>query len=87
MKKDTKILIPSPKTTTNKLTKRIGKLIGTHSECRKWLSYQDCNGHFYARESHKDNEWIVYKRTNKGTQLTCIDTIKEYQPKKHSVPV
>ena len=24
---------------------------------------------------------------NKGTQLTCIDTIKEYQPTKHGIPV
>ena len=27
------------------------------------------------------------KRTNKGTQLTCVDTIKEYQPTKFSIPV
>ena len=30
---------------------------------------------------------MVYKQTNKGTQLKCIDTIKEYQPTKHSVSV
>ena len=37
--------------------------------------------------SHKDTEWKVYERTNKGTQLTCINTTKEYQPTKHSIPV
>ena len=58
-----------------------------HRECRKWLSYQDSIRNFYTRESHKDKKWIVYKQTNKGTQLTCINTIKEYQPTKHSVPV
>ena len=77
-----KIFTLSPKTTTNKLTKRLGRWINTHSEYGKWLSYQDGNGNFYARESHKDKEWIVYKRTNKGKQLTCIDMIKEYHPTK-----
>ena len=81
------MLTPSPKTTANKLKKRLGKWIDSHSECGKWLSYQDNNGYFYARESHKDKKWIVYKRTNKGTQLTCINTIKEYQPTKHSISV
>ena len=42
---------------------------------------------FYARETREGKEWIVYKRTNKEIQLTCIDTIKEYQPTKHSMPV
>ena len=37
--------------------------------------------------SHKDTKWKVYERTNKGTQLTCINTTKEYQPMKHSIPV
>ena len=37
--------------------------------------------------SHKDTEWIVNKHMNKGTQLTCIDTIEKYQPTKHSIPV
>ena len=40
-----------------------------------------------TRETHKDKEWIIYKRTSKGTQLTCIDTIQEYQPTKHSILV
>ena len=81
------MLTPTPKTTTNKLQQKLGKWIDTHSECGKWLSYQDRNGNFYARASHEDTEWKVYERTNKGTQLTCIDTIKEYRPTKHSTPV
>ena len=67
-----KILTPSPKITTDKQKKRLGKWIDSNNECGKWLSYQDRNGNFYTRESHKDKEWIVYKRTNKGSQLTCI---------------
>ena len=82
-----KTLTPSPKTTTNKLTKRLGKWINAHSECGKWLSYHDRNENFYAKKTHIDKEWIVYKRTNKGTQLICIDTIKEYQPTKYSTSV
>ena len=82
-----KTLTISPKTTTNRLTKKLGTWINDHSECRKWLLYQDRNGNFYARETNKDKEWIVYKRIGKGTQLTCIDTIKEYKPTKHSIPV
>ena len=39
------------------------------------------------QESYEDKEWIVYKRTNKGTQLTYINTIIEYQPTKLSVTV
>ena len=42
---------------------------------------------FYTRETNEDKEWIVYTHTNKGTQLTCINTIKECQPTKHSAPV
>ena len=30
---------------------------------------------------------MIYERTNKGTQLTCIDTVQKYQPTKHSTPV
>ena len=30
---------------------------------------------------------MIYKRTNKGTQLTCIDTTQSYQPTKYSTPV
>ena len=56
-----KTLAPYSKTTTNRLTKRLGTWIDAHSECRKLLSYQDKNGNFYARETHKDKEWIVYK--------------------------
>ena len=81
------MLTPSPKTTTNKLKKKLGKWIDTHSECSQWLSYQDRNGKFYARESREDTEWKVYERTNKGPQLTCIDTTEEYRPTKHSIPV
>ena len=80
-------LTVSPTKTTNKLTERLGTWINDHSECGEWLSYQDRNGNFYARKSHKDKKSIIYKRTSKGTQLTCIDTIKEYQPTKHSIPV
>ena len=82
-----KVLTSAPKTTTNKLKQRLGKWIDTHSECGQWLSYQDRNGKFYVRESHKDTEWKIFERTNRGTQLTCIDTTKEYQPTKYSTPV
>ena len=30
---------------------------------------------------------MIYKRTNKRTQLTCIDTTQSYQPTKYSTPV
>ena len=50
-------------------------------------SCQDQNGNFYAEKKHKDIEWKVYKRTNKGTQLTCTDTIEEYQPTKYIILV
>ena len=79
--------IPSPKTTTNKLKKKLEKWIDTHSECGQWLLYQNRNGNFYARVSHEDTEWNVYERTNRGTKLTCIDTTEEYQPTKHSILV
>ena len=36
-----KILTSSPKTATNKLTKKLGKWINTHSKSGQWLSYQD----------------------------------------------
>ena len=49
--------------------------------------YQKRNEKLYARETHTDNEWVIYKRTNKGTQLTCFDTVQKYQPTKHSTPV
>ena len=45
-----KMLTLFPKTNTNKLTKRLGKWIYAHSECGKWLSYQDRNRNFYAIE-------------------------------------
>ena len=50
-----KTLTPSSKTTTNRLTKRLGKWIEAHSECGKWLSYQDRNRNFYTRETQEDN--------------------------------
>ena len=77
----------SPRKTTNKLTERLGKWIDYHSECGEWLSYQDRNGKFYARQTLTDKEWMIYKRTNKGIQLTCIDTTQSYQPTKYSTPV
>ena len=82
-----KMVTPSPKANTQKLTKRPGKWIDTHSESRQWLLYKDHAGNFYSRGSHDDTEWKVYKRTKKGTQLTCIKATAEYQPTKHSIPV
>ena len=35
----------------------------------------------------QDRQWMIYKRTNKGTQLTCIDTTQSYQPTKYSTSV
>ena len=71
-------MLPSaPTTKTNKLKQRLGKWIDTHSECGKWLSYQVRNDKLCARETHKDTECKIYERTNRGTQLTCIDTTKE----------
>ena len=55
-----KMLTPSPKTTTNKLTKKVGKWIDTHSESRQWISYKDHDGNFYSKGSHNDTEWKVY---------------------------
>ena len=82
-----KILTSAPKRKTCKLKQRLEKWTNTHSESGQWLSYQDRNGKFYARESHKDTEWKIFERTNRETQLTCIDTTKEYQPTKYSTPV
>ena len=83
------MLTPTLKVTTNKFQEQLGPQIKTHSECGKWPSYQERNGSFYARKINEYTEWKVYKRTNKGspTQLTCIDTTKDYQPKKYSTPV
>ena len=61
-----KVLTTTPNTTTNKLQRKLETWIDIHSECGKWLSYQDQNGNVYARESHKDTEWEVNERTNKG---------------------
>ena len=63
-----KILPPSPTANTNKLTKRLGKWINTHSENRQWLLYEDHDGNFYLRGSHDAAEWKAYKLTKK-----CID--------------
>ena len=30
---------------------------------------------------------MIYEKTNKETQLTCIDTVPTYQPTKYSTPV
>ena len=86
-KRTLKLLTVSPRKTTNKLTERLGQWIDDHSECGTWLSYHDRNGKFYARQDHTDKEWMIYKRTNKGTQLTCIDTVQKYKPTKYSTPV
>ena len=51
------------------------------------MPYQNRNGNFYAKKTHNNKEWIIYKKTNKGTQHTSIDTIQKYQPIKHSIPV
>ena len=82
-----KLLTPTPKTKTNKFQQKLGKWTDTHRECGKWLSYQDQNGSFYARETHEDIKLKVYKCTNKGTQLICTDTTKDYQPIKYSILV
>ena len=78
---------PTAKITKNRLQQKLGKWKDTHSESGRWLLYQDNNKKFYARETHEDKEWKIFERTNGKTQLTCIDTITEYQPTKHSVPV
>ena len=90
---------PTSQTTTkNRLQQNLGKWKNTHSKSGQWLSYQDNNNksyeretddnkRFYARETHEDKEWKIFKQTNGKTQLTCVDTITEYQPSKHSVPV
>ena len=70
------------KKNTNRLTERLGTWIDDHNEFGEWLSHQYKNENFYGRESHKDKEWIIYKRTTKEKQLTCIDTTQEYQPTK-----
>ena len=78
---------PTSQTTTNRLQQKLGMWMTTHSENGQWLSYQDSNNKFYARETHGDTEWKILKRTNGGTQLTCVDTTTEYQPTKYSTPV
>ena len=79
---------PTTRTTTkNRLQQNLGKWKGTHSESGRWLSYQDDNEKLYARETHDDKEWKIFERTNGKTQLTCVDTIAEYQPTKYSIPV
>ena len=82
-----KMLTSAQTTKTNNLKQRLGKWTDTHSKSGQWLSYQDSNGRFYARESHQDTELEIFEQTNRGTQLTCIDTTKEYQPTKYSTPV
>ena len=47
-KKILKTLTTTPKTTTNSLQQELGPWIKTHSECGKWLSYQERNGSVYA---------------------------------------
>ena len=55
-REELKMLTPFSKTTTNKLTKKLGKWIDTHSKSRQWLSYQDQNRRFYTRVSNEDIE-------------------------------
>ena len=81
------MLTSVPTTKTNRLQQKLGKWTNTHSESGQWLSYQDRNGKFYGRKSHEDTEWKIFECTNRGTQLTCINTTKEYQPTKYSTPV
>ena len=87
MEKDIENAHISSKDNDKQGTTKIGNWIDTHSKCGQWLSYQNRNGKFYTRESHKDTGWKIYERTNRGTQLTCIDTTKEYHPTKHSTSV
>ena len=54
-----------PKTKTNKLKQKFRKYTGTHNKFGQCLSYQDKDRNLYTRETHKDTEWKVYKRTNK----------------------
>ena len=51
-----KMLTSAPTTKTNKLKQRLGKWTDTHNESGQWLSYQDNNGKFYARDTHEDTE-------------------------------
>ena len=79
---------PTARTTTkNRLQQQLGEWKDTHSESGRWLSYQDANKKFYARETHEDKEWKIFERTKGKTQLTCVDTIEDYQPTKYSTPV
>ena len=81
-------IAPTEKNTTkNRLQQQLGEWRDTHSESGRWLSYQDANKKFYARETHEDKEWKIFEQTKGKTQLTCVDTIAEYQPTKYSTPV
>ena len=71
---------PTSRTATNRLQQKLGMWSTTHSESDQWLSYQDRDNKFYARETHDDKVWKILKRTNGRTQLTCVDTTTEYQP-------
>ena len=73
--------------TKNRLQQQLGEWRDAHSESGRWLSYQDVNKKFYARETHEDKEWKIFERTKRKTQLTCVDTIEEYQRTKYSIPV
>ena len=79
--------VPTSRTTTNRLQQKLGMWKSTHSESGRWLSYQDSNKKFYARETHDNKVWKICKRTNGKTQLSCVDTTTEYQPTKYSIPV
>ena len=39
------------------------------------------------KKKHEDTDWKVYKRTNKGKQLTCVNNTSKYQPTKYSISV
>ena len=48
---------PTSQTTTkNRLQQNLGKWKNTHSKSGRWLSYQDDNNKFYARETHEGKE-------------------------------
>ena len=53
LRRTQKMLTPTLNTKTRKLQQKLEKWIGTHSKFGKWLSYQDQNVNFYARETHE----------------------------------
>ena len=66
-----KLLTSAPTTRTNRLQQKLGMWTNTHSKSSQWLSYQDRNGKFYARETHKDTEWKIFERPNDLASMEC----------------